>query len=112
MNPAALAKVKAKIRERTLEHAERIVGHVLDTHATAPREGRNKNQFGEFRSAPFKAPAVETGTLYDLIATSLRETKPGHWTFMVNYADLEFGKGNTKPRPLGRIALDDYKASR
>ncbi len=89
--------------------AELLSGIAKDLHRTSPRGGKNVNQFGEKRSAPGQAPAMETGALFATIDQGI--TQVGMEAQVV-VADkfLEFGTRRMKPRPLGAIASAALKA--
>ena len=84
-------------------NAARVMGSNLrdfarDTHRDSRRGGRNLNIWGERRSKRKEPPAMEWGVLWASIDQSGTDTPTGY-SFMVNYAELEFWY----ERPLGAI---------
>lgn len=101
------AERMAEIRRDATKHrdarAKELSGIAKELHRNAPRGGPNKNRFGEFRSAPGEAPAMETGELFANIDQGVI-LAPDAAEVTINYTVLEFGTVRMKPRPLGRKA--------
>lgn len=101
----AYARAIAKL-ERSLDHREQQGIEAAATfHMEAPRGGQNINDFGDRRSAWGEAPAIEYGTLLDLILNH-RIRSPLFRAFIVNYLELEW----LLNRPLGQFTLDELKS--
>jgi hypothetical protein len=109
----------AATRERAFQRAEKWANLAkqvaFETHRQAPRGGVNINKFGEPRSAPGEAPAMETGRLFAILNQQRPAREPDGYSVLVNYTVLEQGysKGNRvlEPRPLGRITMSVLAAS-
>lgn len=124
-----LAAVRRLIDAAASRHVKKRANDLSDIaknlHRSAPRGGKAKNKFGERRSAPGEAPAMETGRLFAEIDQGV-EVNGKTATVIVNRKVLEFGYalgsrsrlsdrktlagGVLKPRPLGRKASAALKA--
>ena len=113
MKQETLNKLKSKFKNHVGFRAEQLSFITEELHLNAPRGGKNINAFGQPRSAPYEVPAVEHGGLLEVLYEPPNETKDG-FEVNVNYVELEFGYkadlGDVLPRPLGRIALEKFKA--
>ena len=100
--------VQEKAGRHLKRRAELLSGIAKNLHRTAPRGGENVNRFGERRSAPGQVPAMETGSLFAAIDQGV--TVLGlEATVLVNWAEVEFQTRNVAPRPLGEIALREFR---
>ena len=112
-----LALVRQLIDAAASRHVKKRANELSDIaknlHRSAPRGGKAKNRFGERRSAPGEAPAMETGRLFANIDQGVEHTGKTA-TVIVNRKVLEFGyskgKRTLRPRPLGRKASAELKA--
>lgn len=103
-----LREAREKARPHVKARAEQLSGIAKELHRNAPRSGTNLNRFGEPRSAPGEAPAMETGELFAKIDQGV--TLDGTTAqVVVNYSVLEHGTVRMKPRPLGRQASDELR---
>jgi hypothetical protein len=94
--------------------AELLSGIAKDIHRTAPRGGENVNRFGERRSASPGPPAMETGGLFAMIdqGVTVREMEAQvvvNFGFGPGKGSMEDGTRRMAPRPLGRLALAEFK---
>lgn len=109
----SVAQVRARIKALANERVEKRAREFRDTakniHRNAPRGGENLNRFGERRSAPGEPPAMETGRLFAVIDQGLTREGDAHYRVPANYKLLEFGTRKVRPRPLGRLALAEFK---
>lgn len=114
MNTAALARISRSVDLHARDRAKLLQGITKDLHRSAPRTGENTNRFGEKRSRPGGPPAPETGALFALLDQGREKVAPGHYRVPVNVAPLEYGAtlangGQILPRPLGRLALTEFR---
>lgn len=115
MNAATLALINRKIDQRAKQRAKLAQDIAKELHRNAPRTGVNINRFGEKRSSPGTAPALETGTLFAHIDQGLERIGQAHYRVPVNRESLEFGEtlpngAAVLPRPMGRLTLAELKA--
>lgn len=100
----ALARIRSKLADRVQQRATRGRDIALDLHLNAPRGGTNLNVWGEPRSAPNEAAAIEYGDLYAAILGGLTVDKANLTAaFVTNYVLLEYGTRRMGPRPMGRM---------
>lgn len=113
MTQETLSKLKRSFKDWVGFRAEQLSIVTEELHLNAPRGGKNLNAFGQPRSAPYEVPAVEHGTLLATLQEPVTELKDG-FEVNVNWVQLEFGYnadlGDVLPRPLGRIAVEKFKA--
>ena len=118
-------RVEAAATRHVKKRAEELSDIAKNLHRSAPRGGKAKNRYGERRSAPGEAPAMETGRLFANIDQGVEHTGKTA-TVIVNRKILEYGYaigsrsrlsdrkslagGVLKPRPLGRKASAALKA--
>lgn len=108
--PQAIEKLKKRQAEHIKRRAREYQQLVKEEHRNAPRGGSNLNMFGEARSAPGEAPAMETGALFAQLDQGLDvDMRKAEARVIANYKVLEYGTRRMKPRPLGRIALARLK---
>jgi hypothetical protein len=112
MNKAVLERLRQKAEAQVSVRAYQLQETVVEIHKNAPRGGVNFNNNMEPRSAPGEPPATESETLLEKLRDGVEDI-PGGQRVMVNYKDLENGfmapDGYTAPRPMGAIALEEFK---
>lgn len=112
MNQTVLQKLKRKHKDWTGFRAEQLSHIAENLHLNAPRGGKSINAFGQPRSAPYEVPAIEYGDLLAKLQQPVKETSDG-FEVNVNNVEVEYGHegdfGYVAPRPLGRIALEEFK---
>lgn len=91
-------------------HARAVQGSeiAVQLHANAPRGGSNVNRYGQPRSAPSEAPAVEDGTLLAALQDPPQPVQDGY-AITVNRAQLEGGTRYVRPRPMGAMTIEQLK---
>ena len=125
MTQETLNRLKGKFKDWVGFRAEQLSFTTEELHLNAPRGGKNLNAFGQPRSAPYEVPAVEHGGLLERLYEPPNETRDG-FEVNVNYVVLEYGysvgartrlsdkkslnANGLAPRPLGRIAVEKFKA--
>ena len=125
--PLNVAATRERAFERASKWADLAKTVAFETHRQAPRGGANLNKFGERRSAPGEAPAMETGRLFAILNQQQPQREADGYSVLVNYSVLEtgysvgrrarisdrreFAAGILEPRPLGRITLSVLDAS-
>lgn len=100
---AARALVALAIEKHLSKRARELAEITKDLHRTAPRGGAAVNRFGERRSAPGEAPAMESGGLFAEIDQGV-EKGAREVRVLVILAVLEYGTPKMRPRPLGKQA--------
>lgn len=96
------------------QRAELLSSIAKDLHRRAPRGGDATNAFGEHRSAPGEAPAMEHGGLFAMIDQGV-EVDRMEARVVVNFGfgpgkgSMEEGTRRMKPRPLGRKSVAELK---
>ena len=101
--------VEQAASKRVSNRAHQLSGIAKDLHRTAPRGGENVNRFGERRSAPGQVPAMETGSLFAAIDQGVT-VRGLEATVLVNWVEVEFQTRNVAPRPLGTVALREFRS--
>ena len=101
-----LREARQKASPHVNDRAHQLSNIAKRLHRDSPRSGPNRNKYGELRSGPGEAPAMEDGVLYALIDQGVHEgfTRA---EVIVNYGVLEDGTLTMAPRPLGRQAADE-----
>lgn len=110
LNPKFFAEFDRRAEQGTRAMAEHYTDAVREAHENAPRGGRNRNRFGQARSASGEVPATETKALLNVMVC---ERVSYNWyTFDINDQEikdralrLERGTRKVAARPLYRATL-------